>query len=148
MKNLLRRLIRDERGDMEDIPGWTILAVGTLVIISLVILGGRVTTAHNTVQAAAHAAARDASLSRTEATAIAHGTEAAYNALDGYGCASLDVVITGNGLTTGLGEAGIVTATITCTVPTGDLVVPGIGIPGEFTITKVGNSPVDPYRER
>lgn len=148
MKRLARRLFDDERGSLADIPGWTILAVGTIFLLMLFAFGGRITSAAITVQAAAQSAARDASLSRSEPTAIENGTNAAHAALNGYGCTSLNVAISGNGLTTGLGEAGLVTATVSCTIPTGDLIIPGLPMPGEWEITRSSDSPVDPYRER
>lgn len=148
MKTFLRKLSSDERGDLEDLPGWTILSIGAIALVSVILLFGRHGYVNNTVQAAAYAAARDASLSRA-GDAVPHAIAAAKIALgDNVNCTNMDVHVSGNGLTTGLGEAGTVSATITCTVSTGDLVMPGIPLPGTFTIEKTAHSPVDPYRER
>ena len=147
MKNLLSRLRRDESGDIDDVPGYTIMVVGTLLLIATIVFLGRGIAAHNTVQSAAWAAARDASLARSSDQAIQHGVEAANTVLDANTtCETQRTAITGNGLATGLGETGTVTATVTCTVTMADLAFPGI--PGEITITKTATSPVDPYRER
>lgn len=149
MIRLIRRVIRDESGDLDELPGYALCTLIIISMISLIALFGRAASADNTVQAAAYAAARDGSLSR-EADAVPHATAAAQRALDGnVNCAALDVRIGGNGLSTGLGEAGTVTATVTCTIRYTDLVFPGVsGLPWSFTITKTAHSPVDPYRER
>ncbi len=147
MIRTIRRILLDERGDLEDLPPVTIVIVLALVpIVGFVVFLGRYGLTDNSVQSAAFAAARDASLSRSS-DAVPHAKEAAQLALGGNThCASLDVSIGGNGLTTGLGQTGTVTATITCRINTSDLSVPFI--PGSMTITKTASSPVDPYRER
>lgn len=144
---LMRRILREERGDLDDLPGWTIMAVTFLAFIGIVFYVGRAGTAANTVQAAAYAAARDASISRTATEAIPHARSAAEVALQGnVNCTALDITIGGNGLSTGIGQTGTVDATVTCTVNTADLSIPFI--PGQVTITKTATSPVDPYRQR
>lgn len=144
----IRRVLRDERGDIEDMPNLAILLVGVVVpLIAVVVFMGRYGLADNSVQSAAAAAARDASLSRTAGEAVPHAKSAATIALTGnVKCASFDVSIGGNGLSTGLGETGTVSATVQCTINTSDLAFPFI--PGSMTITKTATSPVDPYRER
>jgi hypothetical protein len=144
--NTLRRILHGERGDLDDLPGWTILAVTALMLIGVIVYIGRGANAANTVQAASYAAARDASLSRDAESAVVHGKDAADAALSGnVNCENLDVTISGNGLHTGLGETGIVTATVSCKINTSD-VFPLI--PGSITISKTSHSPVDPYRQR
>ncbi len=146
--NIIKRILHDDRGDLDDLPGWTILSIFAIALISMGILFGRAGVVENTVQAAAYAAARDASLSRG-ADAVPHAISAAQVALgDNVTCTDLDVTVGGNGLSTGLGEAGTVSATVTCVVSYSDLVFPGLQLPGSFTVTKTAHSPVDPYRER
>ena len=149
MTAYLRRLLDDERGEISELPAWTIYAILALAMASVIFLFGRVASTDNTVQAAAYAAARDASLSRA-GDAVPHAIAAAETAIgDNTPCVNLDVTIGGNGLTTGLGQAGTVSATVTCTVSYVDLFLPGlVGLPGTFTVTKTAFSPVDPYRER
>ena len=145
----IRRIIRNEDGGAEDLPGYTLLTLIAIGCIGIIALFGRFTMADNTVHAAAYAAARDASLSRA-GDAVPHAISAAQLALrDNVNCASLNVTISGNGLTTGLGEAGTVSATVVCTITASELVFPGWnGIQTTFTVTKTAFSPVDPYRER
>lgn len=146
--NLINRLLSDTRGEIEDIPGLTILLVGVICpLLAVVMYMGRFGLADNSVQSAAAAAARDASLSRTAADAVPHARSAAIIALQGnVNCAALDVTISGNGLEMELGETGTVTATIACTISNADLVFQLI--PGTTTIIKAATSPVDTYRQR
>ncbi|GAA4484698.1 hypothetical protein [Microbacterium panaciterrae] len=144
----LRRLLRDERGDIEDLPAWTILTIISVALLSAILVFGRAGVVEKTVQAAAAAAARDASLSRG-GDAVPHAISAARIAMgSNVTCTSLDVRVYGNGLSTGLGQAGTVSAEVTCTVSYGDLVFPGMNLPGFFTVKKTATSPVDPYRQR
>lgn len=148
MNKILKRIASDESGEIDDLPGWTILTLFSIVLISMIVLFGRAGVVQNSVQAAAYAAARDASLSRGS-DAVPHAIAAAELALgDNANCRDLDVAVSGNGLTTGLGEAGTVSVTVTCVVSYGDLVFPGLSLPGSFTVTQTAHSPVDPYRER
>lgn len=145
----LTRRAADDRGDIDDVPAWTLMALVAIVMISTIFLFARAAAATNSVQAAAYAAARDASLSRA-ADAVPHAITAARQALDGdVNCTDLNVTIGGNGLHTGLGQAGVVSATVSCTISYTDLILPGLhGLPGAFTVTKTAHSPVDPYRQR
>lgn len=143
----LRRLLRDERGEIEDIPAYTILIVGIILpLIAVIIAVGRYGLSENTVQAAASAAARDATLSASSETAAPNAQAAAIRVLGGQRCASLNVDVYGDGLHTGLGQTGTVSARITCTINNSDLFFPMV--PGQWTITETATSPVDPYRER
>jgi hypothetical protein len=146
--SVLRTIVRDERGDVEDIPGLAIVLIGILCpLIAVGIFMGRYGLADNTVQSAAAAAARDASLSGSATDAVPHAKAAAELALSGnVNCQSLNLVIGGDGLHTALGQTGTVTATITCQIATADLAFPLI--PGSLTITETAASPVDPYRQR
>jgi hypothetical protein len=145
---ILSHILRAERGEVEDIPGLAIVLVGILCpLVAVVIFMGRYGLADNSVQSAAAAAARDASLSGSASDAVPHATQAAEVALFGnVTCQNLNVVIGGDGLQTTLGQTGTVTATITCRVSTADLSFPLI--PGSVTITETAASPVDPYRQR
>lgn len=146
--NTLKRILRDETGDIEDLPALTILIVGIILpMLGVVLFAGRFGLASNSVQSAASAAARDASLSRTAADAVPHAQAAAVAALSGtVNCSALDTDIQADGLNTALGQTGAVSATITCTIDNSDLLF--ALIPGSTTITKNATSPIDPYRER
>ena len=148
MITLLRRLIRDERGEIDEIPSWTIYAICMIMLVSVIFMFTRFVSADSTVQAASYAAARDAALSRAS-DAVPHAITAAHTALgDNVNCTSVDVKIGGNGLHTALGESGTVSATVICTVSIADYFFAGLPVPGTFTVTHTSHSPVDPYRER
>ncbi len=146
--NLVHRILHDERGDVEDIPGLAVVLVGILCpLVAVVLFIGRYGLADNTVQSAAAAAARDASLSGSATDAVPHAKQAAELALAGnVHCQSLDVLVGGDGLYATLGQPGTITATITCSINTADLAFPLI--PGSIAITETAASPVDPYRQR
>jgi Flp pilus assembly protein TadG len=127
-----------------------------LVILAPIMLGfalfliacGRISLATITVQDAANAAARNASLSRTVSTATSNATNAANGSitLAGLECVNLQISVDPSGLTSPLGTIGNVTTTVTCTLNLSDIALPGL--PGTYTVTATGTSPVDPYRER
>lgn len=127
-----------------------------LVILAPIMLGfalfaiacGRISLATITVQDAANAAARNASLSRTVSTANANATSAANGSitLAGLECINLQISVDPSGLTSPLGTIGNVSTTVTCTLNLSDIALPGL--PGTYTVTATGSSPVDPYRER
>lgn len=148
MINTLRCFIRDERGEIDEIPAWTIYALISLAMIGMIFLFARFASADNTVQAASFAAARDASLSRA-ADAVPHAVAAAHAALgDNVDCTDVDVRIGGDGLHTALGQSGTVSATVSCRISISDFFLLGAPVPGSFTVTHTAHSPVDPYRER
>ncbi|WP_246865622.1 hypothetical protein [Clavibacter sepedonicus] len=106
--NALRRALRDERGEVEEVPAVAIVLVGVILpLIGVIMFMGRYGTADNTVASAAAAAARDASLSRTAVEAVPHAKAAAVRALEGnVSCASLDLSIGGTGSARGWGRPG------------------------------------------
>ena len=117
-----------------------------VLMILLVVFGGRVALAHQTVQRVAADAARAASLARTQTEARAAADTALRTGLDQHlTCTNptLDLDLTGFG--TPAGTPASVTATLTCRVPTADL---GLPIPGQIAITATMTSPIDTYRER
>ncbi len=117
-----------------------------VLLILLVVFGGRVALAHQSVQQVAADAARAASLARTQTEARAAANTAMHTGLDQQlTCTNptLDLDLTGFG--TPAGTPASVTATVTCRVTTTDL---GLPAPGQLTITATMTSPIDTYRER
>lgn len=120
-----------------------------LLIISLMVLAGRVAVAGNTVTTVAGNAARQASLARTATAASSAAASSARAALaaqaincQGGGTVSVDV--------SGFGAAArgvpgqVVTVSIDCVVPIADLGLPGA--PGTRTLSDRAVSPIDPNR--
>jgi Flp pilus assembly protein TadG len=127
-----------------------ILAPIVLFLISLVIAAGRTSLADGSVAAAARDAARQASISRTFAAAVAAAQTSAQAELarEGLHCSPAPVVQVDASafLNSQPGQLADVSATVTCRVPLSDLVLPGT--PGSRTLTASFTSPLDPFRGR
>lgn len=148
--NRIRRAIaryrRDETGSMS--VELVVLTPALVLIILLLVAGARLALAGNAAEAAAIAAAREASLSRTTEQAQLNANAAAQQAMSqgGYECLELTILIDDSGLNVPLGQVGTVSATMTCVVNLSDLALPGL--PGTRTLTHTAASPVDAFRER
>ena len=118
------------------------------LFVAMIILGGRVEIAQQSVEAAAFEAARAASIERTQDQAVAAGTSAAASSLNDQNirCTSTDIAVNAAAFTAPLGTTGQVTATVTCRVDLSDLTLPGV--PGHRVITASANSPIDAHRTR
>lgn len=117
------------------------------LLILLAVMGGRITIAHQAVQAAAADAARAASLARNpaEAASIAKRTGLASLANQHLDCLNTTITINTAGFRTRVGQPATASATITCQLNLTDLHVPGIG---SRVITATIASPIDTFRER
>ncbi len=124
-----------------------ILAPVILFFLGLMIAAGRTSIAQGSVDAAARDAARQASISRTPATAQTAALASARIALgqDAIDCAPI-VTVNVSGFAVPVGLPAQVTAQVTCRVSLSDLLVPGM--PGSKTLTATFTSPLDPYRAR
>jgi Flp pilus assembly protein TadG len=124
-----------------------IIAPILIFLLLFVVAAGRTASANGAVAAAAHDAARQASIARTPGAAQTAALASAQAALsqDGLDCAPAVTVNTA-GFGVPVGQPAQVSATVTCTVPLGDLIVPGI--PGSRTLQAVFTSPLDPFRAR
>lgn len=140
----LRHRLSSDRGEALQVA---IIAPSALLILSLLILGGRVYTAHNAVQQSAADAARAASIAGTRSVATNQARNAAINLLQqqGLNC-NPQVSVNSAGFTARVGTTASVTTTVTCAVPVADLFLPGV--PGTKTVTATATSPLDTYRER
>ncbi len=117
--------------------------IGLLAVVMLLVLfTGRVGAANSSVQAAAHEAARAASLtgSATDAEAAARATAEANLNAGGRTCRTLTV--TGDLLQPQ--PVGWVSVTVTCTADFSDMVL--LGVPGSRSFTATAIEVVDTYR--
>ncbi len=107
-----------------------------------VVLCGRLVSAQLDVDAAAHSAARAASLAHNPSTAYRDALAAATDTLTGraVACQSVEVVVD----TAGMRPDGAVTVSVTCRVGLGDLAL--LGVPGSRAITARSTVPVDRFR--
>ena len=136
-----------ERGGSPSVEAAIVTVVMGLLIV-FAIAGGRLVTAEASVDHAASAAARVASLERTAAAAKAAADRAARAGLGARGlhCISTQVIVDVSGLSAPIGDPASVRATVRCTVSWADLGLPGA--PGSMAVESTWTSPVDRWRER
>lgn len=125
-----------------------ILAPALILVLGLLILGGRVEVAASAVEQATAAAARAASLERSVAAAqiAAESAVDRETAARDIRCVTTMVVVDTSGLTAPLGTSANVTVHASCTVTMADLGIPGL--PGSRTISAEATSAVDRFRTR
>jgi Flp pilus assembly protein TadG len=125
-----------------------LLAPALLLLLSFAVVAGRTQIAEGSVQEAARAAAREASLARDATTAAALAGAQAERALatQDLRCQRTTVDVDTAGFQAPPGQPGDVTVTITCVVGMADLLAPAL--PGSVTVEASFTSPVDAYRER
>lgn len=113
-----------------------------LILLDFVVLGGRLSESQSQVDAAAHAAARAASLQRTVAAATSAARTVAADTLPqpGAGCRTLDVEVD----TAAFRPGGVVVVTVRCDVSLSDLA--WLPLPGTRSVTGTATSAVDTYR--
>lgn len=123
-----------------------VLAPALILVLLLVIAGGRIAQAHQAVEAAARDAARQASIARDPATARANALTSAQAALtrEGLNCPA-QVTIDTSGFTRPIGQPATVTANVSCTVNLAD--VSAAGVPNT-TVRARFTSAIDPFRGR
>lgn len=126
-----------------------VVAPGLLLIITLLVLGGRITLVSGSVEHAAAEAARAASIARTQSEAVADGKATAERSLSQQDLNCVggpSTLINAAQFSSSPGQVATVWATVTCQVPLSDLLLPGL--PGSRTITETVVSPLDTYRMR
>ena len=121
-----------------------ILTPAVLVLFGLAIAAARIEIAGGAVEQAAAAAAREASIARTESTSRMAATETARDSLRNQGvtCGVLEVAVD----TAGVGLPAQIQVGVACTVRLSDLAVPGM--PGTKTLQARAASPLDRYRSQ
>ena len=126
----------------------TMLIPALLIILGLLIIGGRIWFARTTVNEAADAAARAASLARSAADAVTDGRAAAERSLStkGLRCASTAVQVNTAGFGVPVGTPATITTAISCRVAFADLFLPRV--PGGVDLAASGASALDTYRSR
>ena len=125
-----------------------ILAPVVLILIGLLIAGGRASVAQGAVDAAARDAARQASIARTPAEAQATATASAKFELrqGSLDCTPVVHVTATAAFAVPVGQPSQIVARVSCTVPLSGLLLPGL--PGSKTLSASFTSPLDPYRAR
>lgn len=114
-----------------------------LLLLDVAVYGGRLTASQSQVDAAAHAAARAASLQRSASAATAAADQVATDTLaagGGPSCVAFHVTVD----TTAFRAGGTVTATVQCDIAVHDL--SWLPLPGTRTVTGNSTSAIDVYR--
>lgn len=137
---------RPERGSVT--VELTLVVPALVLVLGLLVAGGRLWFARATVVEAAHSAARAASLARTVGAAGADGRAAGQASLSTAGlvCSDTAVQVETAAFAVPVGTAATVRSTVGCTVPLGDVVLPGL--PGSIRLTGDGAAALDTYRSR
>ena len=140
------RCRRDQRGSAA--VEITMLVPALLLTLGLLVVGGRVWFARTTVNEAAHAAARAASLARAAGEAVANGRSAGAQSLatGGLRCTSTTVEVNTAAFGVPVGTPATVTTKVSCRVGFGDLALPGLL--GSVDLEATGASALDTYRSR
>jgi len=130
---------RDAGSSTVELAILTPLLVGLLLFV---VFCGRLVSAQLDLDAAAHGAARAASISRSVSGADADARRTALDTLAARGVTCRQPTITVD--TGGLRPGGVVTVTVSCTVPLADLAL--ISVPGTRVVSATSASPVDLWR--
>jgi len=138
--------VRDQRGAAS--VELVILVPVLVLMLGVLVAGGRLWFARATVVEASQSAARAASLARSSGEARDAGRRAATRILgtDGLRCASDSVWVDTGAFGVPAGTPATVTASINCQVPFADLSLPGM--PGSITVRSTGAAALDTYRAR
>ena len=141
-----RKIAEDHRGAAA--VELTLLAPALLLVLGLLVAGGRLWFARTTVNEAAQTAARAASLARSSTAAIAAGREAGSQSLAtaGLRCRSTSVSISTAAFAVPVGTPSAVTSRIFCKVDFSDVFLPGW--PGSLQLIGDGSAALDTYRSR
>ena len=125
-----------------------ILVPVLVILLGLMIAGGRIWFARATVTEAAYSAARAASLARTPGEAAIDGRNAGQQSMatGGLECISRSVQVDVNAFSVPVGQPATITSSVFCTVSFGDVLLPGM--PGALTLRADGASALDTYRGR
>ncbi|MCX5209478.1 pilus assembly protein [Kitasatospora sp. NBC_00240] len=123
-----------------------ILVPALLTFILLAIAAGRIQTAASTVEAAARAAARTASITREPGAVDTAARAAADDVLrqDGVSCQRLDIDLQRRALETPAGNVATMVVVVACEISLRDVLVPGM--PGTKSLRGEFTSVVDRYR--
>lgn len=144
--NLLKLRHREESGSasIEAVIG----VPAFVLLVGLIIFGGRTATTHEAVQSAAADAARTASIARNATDAGQQARTAARESLANQHvhCLTIQVHVRTGGFSVPVGRPASVAVSVECRLNLSDLSVPGV--PGSRVIRATMTSPIDTWRAR
>jgi Flp pilus assembly protein TadG len=146
MITISAQTVRDQRGAAA--VELTLLVPALILVLGLLVAGGRLWFARTTVNEAAQTAARAASLARSTDAATIAGRDAGAQSLAtaGLRCRSISVSIDTAAFGIPAGKPSAVTSTVSCIVDFSDVFLPGW--PGAMELTGRGSAALDTYRSR
>ena len=138
--------MRDERGAAA--TELALLVPGFMLLLALMVAGGRIWLARSAVSEAAAAGARAATLQRSagEAEVAAGRVIDANLASASLVCVDRTVSVDTTGFAKAPGIPAVVTVSVSCTVALSDVLLPGM--PGNVSASAVGSSALDTFRGR
>ena len=141
-----RRRSPDQRGSAS--VELALLVPALVIMLGLLVGGGRLWLARTAVNEAAQSAARSASLARTAQQALADGRAAGRESLSttGLSCQDQTIAVDADAFGIAVGQPATITSDVRCTVPFEDVFLPGM--PGSITVAAKGSSALDTYRSR
>ncbi len=141
-----REPARDHRGAAA--VELALLVPALLLVLGLLVAGGRLWFARTTVNEAAQTAARAASLARSSGSAASAGRDAGLQSLAtaGLHCSSTSVAVNTAAFGVPAGTPSTITSTVFCVVDFSDVFLPGW--PGSMELTGHGSTALDTYRAR
>lgn len=142
----MRRWTFDERGAAS--VELVVIVPALVLMLGLLIAGGRLWFARATVVEAAQSAARAASLERSADSAHQAGVSAGARVLatDGLRCSGDSISVDTSAFGVPVGTPATVRSSVSCQVPFADLAIPGM--PGSITVRSAGAAALDTYRAR
>jgi Flp pilus assembly protein TadG len=125
-----------------------LLAPAMVLVLGLLVAGGRLWFARTAVVEAAQTSARAGSLARTPGEAASRGAEAGRQSLStaGLRCADTSVRVGTAGFAVPVGTPASVNADVSCRVRFDDVFLPGM--PGSLALAGHGVAALDTYRAR
>ena len=125
-----------------------VLAPVLLILLGLVIVGGRVAAAGGAVEQASSSAVRAASLARDARSAQAEAARVARDSLaeQGVRCDTFTSRVDTSGFAVAVGRPASVSVEVRCAVPLADLAVPGLS--GTRLVSASTTSVLDRFRGR
>ncbi len=126
----------------------TVIVPALVIMLGMMIAGGRLWFARTTVTEAADSAARAASLSRDAGQAAISARSAGQQVMTtgGLECSNQAVSVDTAAFSVPVGTPATVRTTVSCTVHFTDILLPGM--PGSITLQVNGRSALDTYRSR
>ncbi|HLT60493.1 MAG TPA: TadE/TadG family type IV pilus assembly protein [Microlunatus sp.] len=137
---------RDQRGAA--VVEVVLVVPALMLMLALLVAGGRLWYARTVVADAGYAAARAGSLAATAAEARQAATSAGRQALAtaGMACTGVRITVSTGAFRVPAGRPATVRAEVGCDVPLRDVALPGL--PGRIRLSGTGSAALDTYRSR